>query len=276
MEYTFEVIALGVRGSVPVSGEQTARYGGNTSCYLVRTGEQSLLLDAGSGLTRLNRPLDGGPASGDRPMALLLTHAHGDHVMGLPLFWRMFDPEFRCQVCGPAWRGMGVRAQYGHYMSPPTWPVGPEAFRAALSWRDLRESGDRLELGGVLVEAQGVRHPGATVAYRLTKDGKRLVYAPDMELAGETDQRMTDFCRDCDLLLADGQYTRAEYPRKRGWGHSAMEDAAGLGLRAGVRRTILTHHAPDRTDDALDALAHQLRQWNPSAAFAREGDVWRI
>src|SRR5208282_4161202 len=40
----------GVRGSIPTPGPATVRYGGNTSCVEVRSGDDIIILDAGSGL----------------------------------------------------------------------------------------------------------------------------------------------------------------------------------------------------------------------------------
>ena len=40
----------GVRGSIPSPGPRTARYGGNTTCIEVRTGDDTLIvLDGGTG-----------------------------------------------------------------------------------------------------------------------------------------------------------------------------------------------------------------------------------
>ena len=66
------VLFCGVRGSTPAPGPEFVRYGGNTSCVaLARDGEDpTLVLDAGTGLRRLSRALDGRPFRG----TLLLGH----------------------------------------------------------------------------------------------------------------------------------------------------------------------------------------------------------
>ncbi len=44
----------GTRGSIPVPGPGTLRYGGNTACIEVRSQDEELvILDCGSGLTSL-------------------------------------------------------------------------------------------------------------------------------------------------------------------------------------------------------------------------------
>ena len=48
----------GVRGSIPVPGKSTNRYGGNTSCVEVRPeGAPPIIIDAGTGIRRLGKSL---------------------------------------------------------------------------------------------------------------------------------------------------------------------------------------------------------------------------
>jgi hypothetical protein len=44
----------GVRGSIPTFNPDTIRYGGNTSCIEVEEDGHLLVLDAGSGITKVN------------------------------------------------------------------------------------------------------------------------------------------------------------------------------------------------------------------------------
>ena len=74
------ITILGARGSVPVSGSAFSRYGGATICVLARFGADYIVLDAGTGLMALPEDALAQPA-----LPLLLTHAHADHLVGLPL-----------------------------------------------------------------------------------------------------------------------------------------------------------------------------------------------
>ena len=47
----------GVRGSYPVPGPDTTRYGGNTSCIEVRAHDHIIILDAGTGIIGLGQQL---------------------------------------------------------------------------------------------------------------------------------------------------------------------------------------------------------------------------
>jgi CheY-like chemotaxis protein len=63
-----------------------------------------------------------------------------------------------------------------------------------------------------------------------------------------------EFLRGADLVIHDAQYTEAEYLTKRNWGHSTGEYAVDVCAAAGVRQVALTHHDPDRDDDAVERI----------------------
>ncbi|HPJ95770.1 MAG TPA: MBL fold metallo-hydrolase, partial [Syntrophales bacterium] len=72
----------GARGSIPVSGREYLRYGGDTTCVEVRSKNGDIIIiDAGSGIRRLGHRLMG---EHNQEITLILTHAHWDHVMGFP------------------------------------------------------------------------------------------------------------------------------------------------------------------------------------------------
>ena len=76
----------GVRGSIPIPGKSTVRYGGNTSCVEVRADGEIIVLDAGSGIRLLGFALDQEFGSRSMKLTLLITHTHWDHIQGLPFF----------------------------------------------------------------------------------------------------------------------------------------------------------------------------------------------
>ena len=70
---------------LPLSIQGTA--GGDTTCLEIRSGDQLLIVDAGSGLRQLGIELmKQGFAQGRSQADFLITHTHWDHIMGFPFF----------------------------------------------------------------------------------------------------------------------------------------------------------------------------------------------
>src|ERR1700710_1216352 len=90
----------GVRGSIPVPGPSTVRYGGNTSCVEIRADGELIVLDAGSGIRLLGMDLE--KEFGERAvkLALLITHTHWDHIQGLPFFLPAYNQKNQIRVLG--------------------------------------------------------------------------------------------------------------------------------------------------------------------------------
>src|SRR6266516_2038740 len=100
MAYT--VTFWGTRGSIPTPGAHTARYGGNTPCVAVEgAGGQLVILDAGTGIRALGLKL-AERNNGAVQAEILLSHAHWDHIQGLPHFKPFFSRGDAVEMGG--WR----------------------------------------------------------------------------------------------------------------------------------------------------------------------------
>ena len=91
----------GTRGSIPSPGPDTVRYGGNTPCVEVRTDTDWLIiLDAGTGIRELGRSLVSRANGGAIAADIFLTHAHWDHIQGIPFFAPIFQPGNHFTIWG--------------------------------------------------------------------------------------------------------------------------------------------------------------------------------
>jgi ribonuclease BN (tRNA processing enzyme) len=79
-----------------------------------------------------------------------------------------------------------------------------------------------------------------------------------------------------DTLIHDAQYLEADF--KPTWGHSTIASAIDVATKAKVKRLVLYHHDPDRSDDALDRIAvdSQAKAKGIEVVVAREGMVLEI
>jgi len=259
----------GTRGSIPSPGPTTVRYGGNTPCVELRTDDGWLvILDAGTGIRDLGRSLlegsNGAPVEGD----IFLTHAHWDHIQGIPFFAPLFRKGNHFTIWGSKSLQTSIDRVVRDQMSPVVFPVSFEELQARIDFEELAE--ERRECRGYEVEAIEVRHPGGALGYRFTdgNDWKRgLVYVSDNELSPlakyeekpEWRKRFVEFARGAALLVHDTMFTAQEYESFIGWGHSTHEDAVDLAIEAEVEKLILFHHRPERTDEEVDRCVEKCR-----------------
>lgn len=247
----------GTRGSLAAPGPDTARYGGNTSCVEVRGHEGSVLvLDAGTGIRALGHSL---PADLQR-VDIFLTHLHMDHVQGLGFFSPLYNPAVEVHIWGPASITASLRSRLMRYLSPPLFPVHLRDLPCRLTLHEV--PCERLSIRELAVSSALVCHPGPTVGYRIESQGGSLAYISDHEPAlgarhfpqsAEWTSGYT-IAANVDLLIHDGQYSRDEYPRHVGWGHSTTDDAVEFAKLAQVKHLVLFHHDPNRTDTEMDQL----------------------
>lgn len=250
----------GSRGSVPAPGPETMRYGGNTSCVEVTLSDGgTLILDAGTGIRNLGLAFR--PAR--RPINVLLTHLHLDHIQGLMFFAPLFRPECEVTIWGPASPESPLRDRIARYISAPLAPVEVRELPAVVSFREAEPV--EWQLGAAKVQARAVSHRGPTLGYRIEDGADVLCYIPDHEpglgapLAGLDDEWISgfDLARGASLLIHDCQYTDREYPEHLGWGHCPVADALSFGRRVAAERLLLFHHDPLHTDDFLDAFSRE-------------------
>jgi phosphoribosyl 1,2-cyclic phosphodiesterase len=271
----------GCRGSVPTPGQETVRYGGNTSCVSVSLADgTALILDAGTGIRRLGFDL---LDRGVREFHLLLTHLHLDHLEGLRFFGPLWNDGVTVDIWGPPSPVLSLRERISRSFSPPLFPIDLRDIPARVSFRDVPWDG--WTIGGASVHAALVVHPGPTLGYRIEAEGSRIAYLPDHEpaLPGAIEEFTIDWlsggeiAEGADLLLHDAQYSEEEYEDRVGWGHSSVADAVAFTRAVGARRLLLFHHEPLHSDGTLQDLEARARSLVAPGSIepmlAREGMV---
>jgi len=274
---TISITFWGARGTIATPGPQTARYGGNTACVELTDGSGNLvILDAGTGIRSLGRELLSRNGNGGVRADILLSHAHWDHIQGLPYFAPLFMKGNVLKVWGPQQGDVAMETILRQMMHPAVFPVPLDALAATLEVEHVTEQ-EPIGMPGFTVRAMRVRHPAVTMGYRLERPGgPSIVYVTDDELGpgGEYEvaagwrTAFVRFCGGADLLIHDATYTPDEYAAHAGWGHSTWREAIELANEAGAKRLALFHHEPEHTDEEMDAIVRDARE-----TAARTGKV---
>ncbi|GAB6053270.1 MBL fold metallo-hydrolase [Magnetospira thiophila] len=244
----------GTRGSIACPSPNHMRYGGNTSCLEVETGDHLVILDAGTGIRPLGTEL---LKRGVGAAHILLTHTHWDHINGFPFFAPAYVPSGKFHVLAGHLTGQGgIEHVFDRQMADPTFPVPLAAMQSNPKFEDFK-AGDRFELvPGVAVRTCPLNHPNGATAYRIDHAGKSLCYITDTEhVPGVHDQHILDLIEGADLVVYDSTYTEAEFPTKVGWGHSTWNEGMALCKLAGARKLGIFHHDPGHEDDFMDKLS---------------------
>jgi phosphoribosyl 1,2-cyclic phosphodiesterase len=282
-----QVRIWGDRGSIPCPGPSTVLFGGNTSCLEIRADKKLVIIDLGTGIKPfgewfMQNEFKKGPLDAD----VFITHTHWDHIMGFPMFTPLFIPSTKLRIRGPvSYENETLESILGAQMDYRYWPVRLSELSARISYAQIKETS--LDLGdGLRVMTKYLNHPILCLGYRFEYQGKSIVTAYDTEpfrnvfptdpedpsydeyaaregeaAAREENAKIFNFIKGADILIHDAQYSQKEYDAgKTGWGHSSCEYAINTAHKGRVKKLVLHHHDPNRTDQQLAALEEQYRR----------------
>ena len=248
----------GVRGTLPVPGRKTVRYGGNTSCVSIEFPKDNFFIfDAGTGIKELSSYLISEKRAPIKT-TVFISHPHWDHINGIPFFAPLYAKGNRVEICGPPNGDMSMRGLISGQMDGVYFPINIKEFGATVSFHDLGE--ERFAIDTVEIQTMFLNHPGKCLGYRMDYKDRSICYVTDNEIYPESNRlynesyvnKLADFVSDTDALITDCTYTDEEYEDKIGWGHSSVSQVVELADRARVKNLCLFHHDPDQTDDDID------------------------
>jgi phosphoribosyl 1,2-cyclic phosphodiesterase len=265
-------LLCGVRGSTPAPGIEFTEVGGHTSCVAIPAGDgRWLVLDAGTGLSKLGAVLDGAPLRG----SILLTHLHWDHTHGLPFLANADRPDAAVALQLPVQDDEpDPVVVLRRAMSPPHFPIGPEGLLGSWSFGALPEGQHTIE--GFTVTAAQIQHKGGrTYGYRVEGSEGSIAYLPDHcpRLAGPARRAAAvELARGVDVLLHGGPFLANEQATADAYGHATVDDAITLAAESEAGRLVVIHHAPGRTDRAVAEIEASLASAPLPASIGREDD----
>ena len=247
----------GVRGSIPTPGKEFIKYGGNTSCVELRCGDTILVFDAGTGMRGLGRSLMKEFHGKNLELHVLFSHTHWDHIQGFPFL----EPAYL--------KGNVINLYGGHSVSDLEklilGQMDREYFLVTLmelasEVKFHQLSDNPFTINDVKIYYTYLFHPGLSLGFRVEYRDRVFVYATDNEILiepemeGYNERNMENLIRNADILVAECQYTEAEYLKKIGWGHSSIDQVVRISRMFGVKNLFTFHHDPMRADREIDRM----------------------
>lgn len=275
----------GVRGTLPVSGYRSLKYGGNTNCVMLTIASQhNFIFDAGSGIKELSNHL---LKENKFPFKakIFISHPHYDHINGIPFFVPLYMKGNEFEFLGSDQSSITLEQYLSKQMDSVYFPVTMNEFSSTVKFHSLTE--ESFDIDGIHVDTLLLNHPGRCLGFRVIYKEKIFCYITDNEIYPRTDtqrynqeevDRLVEFIRDSDMVIIDATYTDKEYPRKVGWGHSPLSSVIDVADMAKVKLLCLFHHDPDQSDDDIDkklqTAREMLRERNSSTQciVPHEGD----
>lgn len=274
----------GTRGSIPVPGPETIKYGGNTTCLEARLADNTLIIfDAGTGMKNLGQEILS--HNGITDINLVLTHSHWDHIQGFPFFGPANKEDVNINVLGCPGTYFKLRKILTDQMEFKYFPVTFAALKSHISFKEI--SNGEHPIGPAQLSFIELNHPGTAYGFKVVEGDARFVFLTDNELKPPPPiktpwQKFVQFCEDADILVHDAMYTNEELQSKKGWGHSSMEQVIELATTANVKKVILSHHSPERSDQELEDIFNEtlkkmdIEDTQTTVFLAKEGDEYFI
>ncbi len=264
----------GTRGSIPVAGKGTKKYGGNTTCLYVESkyGEV-LVIDAGTGIRQLGVHLI---QNKKEKIHLLFTHYHWDHIQGFPFFVPVFIKNNTVKIYGSK-KESTTRKALSYQMTRPYFPVEMNLLPAKISYHELQK---RNTIAGITIQTIVNNHPNYTLGLKLSEGKRSFVLLTDNELYAKNGntpyEDFVEFIKGVDFCIHDAQYTEEIYDKRIGWGHSTYTQVMRLVKDAGVKKVFFTHHDHGSDDQTIDSIVKKMKKQYPRVAIEAAADGKKV
>ena len=238
---------------------QNSRYGGNTSCMTAESGGDMLILDAGSGIIALQEELFGRSGKSEKPVHILVSHLHLDHIVGLGTFAPAWGADATAHIYTCSRDSRPLREQIFGVFSPPYWPVAMTELSGANVIQV--EPNVPFEIGVFTVTPFLAKHPDKTLSFHVTDGKKSFVHLLDSETSKMNraeHEELARFCKNTDVVVFDAAYSVEEYRIYEGWGHSTVADGVALAAEWNCKHMLFCHLGRHYTDDELDSWIKDL------------------
>jgi len=198
---------------------------GNTTCILIETAREFIILDAGNGFYKIDKYI-----KSKKPIYLFLSHYHLDHICGLHTVNKLKLPQ-GLDVFGP----LGLKKMFNTIMNKPysiDWRKVPTEIRL----HEIKNNG----LLPLSLEFKKLKHSSLCYGYRFNLEDKIISYCTDTGFC----HNLIALSENADLLLAECSFLPGE--TNKDWSHLNPELAAKAAKEAKAKKLGLIHFDANR------------------------------
>ncbi|MHA1558324.1 MAG: MBL fold metallo-hydrolase [Alphaproteobacteria bacterium] len=264
-----KVTFWGVRGTTPCAQKRFAEFGGHTSCVSVEAGNNIIIFDAGTGIFDINSL-----ALSYKETFLFLSHAHLDHVQGIPFFSPLWKKGYKTSIHSGTLKFYGgLKAFLDKTFDEPLFPIPFRHFPGDICCLDFCV-GDNIIIDDITLKTFPLNHPNGAVGYRIFYKGSSICYMTDHEhTPGREDISLINFIKNTDLLIYDSSFSDEDFHLHKCWGHSTWQEAIRISKIANVKRLAIYHHDPSHDDKKMREIEKSTIKESPSYFVAKQGMV---
>lgn len=194
---------------------------GNTVCTLIETKTHYIILDAGDGFHKIDQYIND-----DKPIILLLSHLHLDHIIGLHSLAKLrFKKEINLYGYKGTKKGIGRIIKHPYSSPIAGLPLNFQINELKEGYHDI----------GFPISCKLLVHADPCLGYRMKIENKTITYCTDTGVC----DNMYELAKDADLLITECSYKPGQ--EKWGWPHLKPEEAADVAVKSNVKKLILTH-----------------------------------
>ncbi len=190
---------------------------------------------------------------------IFVTHAHGDHYLGLPGLIQTMTLSNRKEplvIAGPRQFIDTIRYMFESSLIKPGFKVELQVVDSNYSYSDSK----------ITVSAFPVNHSIESYGYRVTIGKKTVCYTGDTAPS----KTIIEACRGVDVLIHEATFTSLYEEEAHEQKHSTAKDAALTASEAGVGLLVLFHISARHSEE--EALVDAIRVFMKTIV-AREGMV---
>ncbi len=239
MSRPLQIVPLGTNGFLPSFGRQTMS-------FLLETDAGAVLLDAGSGTSRLLEPDIAHRVERQDRLDIVLSHYHLDHTCGLTYLNGVWGKDVRIYAPAPPLVDAMPQEAFDRLIAPPVFPMPLSVWPHEV---EIVEYTGDFQVAGLDVTVRRQRHPGGSAGMRF---GDAFAYTTDTAADPET----VGFVRGTNLLIHEVWLDDEEakrFPRML-TGHAASSQVLEIAQEAGVARLAPVHFHPKRPAARVEEL----------------------